>query len=64
MGWSPGDEQVKEEARTQAALARKEVYKLTQILNKIKHDEKRTVLVTLSETLTNTLYQIDFQLNR
>lgn len=64
MAWGPGGEEIREAARVDLAMIKQRVYTLTCTVRDLKHVEKGPRLRALATQLSDTLEQIEKELNR
>ena len=64
MGWASGDEEKRDKCKTELALSRVPLYRLSQNVNSIKHEEKGVRLRALVKAVYEALDQIEFELRR
>lgn len=64
MGWAAEDKETVDQAKTDLSISRSTLYLLGKTLNDVIHVEKKDYLMKLYGQASQTLDEIDRQLNR
>ena len=64
MGWAAEDFEIREQLKAKVGLVRMQIYELKTLIDRIKHEEKRSPMIEFALHAYSDLDQIDFTLNR